>query len=283
MFHGSGWGSYISHDPSKGNPRVSRALIRRVMTYAQPYTGQVVLVLVTIVAISLIELAPPLLFRDLIDNVLPTRDFGRLNWLAVLLVGIPIASGLISVGQRYVSSRVGEGIIYDLRQEMYAHLQRMSIRFFTVTKAGEIISRFTNDVVGAQNAVTGAIPNIVTNVVTLISTLAVMISIEWRLAVLAVVVLPLFLLPARRVAVILREIRREAMEYNSSMSTAINETLSINGAMLVKIFGRQGQEVSRFEGYNAKVRDIGVRRATVGRWFFMGLGISAALGTALIY
>ncbi len=253
------------------------------MTYARPYTGRVFLVLLTIVTISLIELIPPLLFRDLIDNVLPTKDYTRLNWLALLLVGVPIISGLISVAQRYFSAQVGEGIIYDLRQEMYAHLQRMSIRFFTVTKAGEIISRFTNDVVGAQNAVTGTIPNIVTNVITLVSTLVVMLSMEWRLTLLSVLVVPLFLIPARRVAVILRDIRREAMEYNSSMSTAVNETLSINGAMLVKIFGRQRQEVGRFEGFNAKTRDIGIRRATVGRWFFMGLGISAALGTALIY
>ncbi len=283
MMHGGGWWSYIAHDPSKGKPQVSRELLRRVMAYARPYTGRVILVLLTIVTISLIELIPPLLFRDLIDNVLPTKDYTRLNWLALLLVGVPIISGLISVAQRYFSAQVGEGIIYDLRQEMYAHLQRMSIRFFTVTKAGEIISRFTNDVVGAQNAVTGTIPNIVTNVITLVSTLAVMLSMEWRLTLLSVLVVPLFLIPARRVAVILREIRREAMEYNSSMSTAVNETLSINGAMLVKIFGRQRQEVGRFEGFNAKTRDIGIRRATVGRWFFMGLGISAALGTALIY
>ncbi len=283
MMHGGGWRSYMTQDPSKGKPQVNRELLRRVMAYARPYIGQVALVLLTIVATSLIELLPPLLYRDLIDNVLPNRNMTRLNWLALLLVGVPIVSGLIGVAQRYVSSQVGEGIIYDLRQEMYAHLQRMSMRFFTVTKAGEIISRFTNDVVGAQNAVTGTIPNIVTNVVTLVSTLAVMLSMEWRLTLLSVVVVPLFLIPARRVAVILRDIRREAMEYNSSMSTAVNETLSINGAMLVKIFGRQRQEVSRFEGYNAKTRDIGIRRATVGRWFFLGLSISAALGTALIY
>lgn len=283
MMHGGGWWSYIAHDPSKGKAQVNRALLRRVMAYAGPYVGQVVWVLLTIVAISLIELLPPLLYRDLIDNVLPNRNYTRLNWLALLLVGVPIVSGLIGVAQRYFSAQVGEGIIYDLRQEMYAHLQRMSMRFFTVTKAGEIISRFTNDVVGAQNAVTGTIPNIVTNLITLVSTLAVMISMEWRLTLLSVVVVPLFLIPTRRVAVILREIRREAMEYNSSMSTAVNETLSINGAMLVKIFGRQRQEVGRFEGFNAKTRDIGIRRATVGRWFFLGLGISAALGTALIY
>jgi ATP-binding cassette subfamily B protein len=187
------------------------------------------------------------------------------------------------VAQRYLGSRVGEGIIFDLRQGLYAHLQRMSLRFFTHTKAGEILSRLNNDVVGAQSAVTGTLPNIVTNGITLVSTLAVMISIEWRLTLLSVVVLPLFLLPARRVGRILRSIRRRAMEYNADMSNIIGETLGINGALLVKAFGRQRREIERFRETNRKVRDIGVRRALVGRWFFMGLGISSAIGTALIY
>jgi ATP-binding cassette subfamily B protein len=166
---------------------------------------------------------------------------------------------------------------------MYEHLQRMALRFFTDTKAGEIISRFNNDVVGAQNAITGTVPSIVTNTVTLVSTLVVMISIEWRLAVLALVVLPLFLLPARRVALVLRSIRREASEQNAEMSNIVNETLTINGALLVKTFGRQGRELGRFGKANAAVRDIGIRRARVGQLFFMGMSIAGTLGTALIY
>jgi ATP-binding cassette subfamily B protein len=237
----------------------------------------------TMVVISLLELIPPLLYRDLIDNVLPSRDFARLNLLALGMIGLPLLSGLIGVAQRYFSARVGEGIIFDLRQQMYAHLQRMSLRFFTHTKSGEIVSRFNNDVVGAQNAVTGTLPNIVINVLTLVSTLAVMASVEWRLTLLSVAVLPLFLLPARRVGRILRHIRRQAMEFNADMSSIISETLGINGALLVKTFGRQRQEVDRFREANRQVRDIGVRRALVGRWFFMGLGIASAIGTALIY
>ena len=283
MFHSGGWWSYISHDESKGRPHIDRRLIRRVLAYGRPYWVFVLLTLLTIIAISLLELIPPLLYRDLIDNVLPNRDVARLNLLALGMIGIPILSGLISVAQRYFSARAGEGIIFDLRQQMYSHLQRMSLRFFTHTRSGEIISRFNNDVIGAQNAITGTLPNIVTNVVTLVSTLAVMISIEWRLALLSVVVVPLFLLPARRVARILRDIRRHTMELNAEMSNIISETLSINGALLVKTFGRQRQEMARFRATNRQVRDIGVRRALVGRWFFMGLGIVGAIGTALIY
>lgn len=283
MFHRGGWWSFIAHDESKGRPHVDRRLVGRVLAYARPYWASVLIVLVTIVAVSLLELIPPLLYRDLIDNVLPNRDVGRLNLLALGMIGIPLLSGLISVAQRYFNARVGEGIIFDLRQQMYTHLQRMSLRFFTHTRSGEIMSRFNNDVVGAQNAITGTIPNIATNLITLVSTIGVMISIEWRLALLAVVVWPLFLLPARRVARILRRVRRQSMEYNAEMSTIISETLSISGALLSKTFGRQQQEQERFYDTNRRVRDIGVRRALVGRWFFMGLGIAAAIGTALIY
>lgn len=282
-FHGGGWWAFLSYDESKGKPQVDRALLRRVFGYARLYWWQAGLMLVAIIISSLIQLIPPLLYRDLIDNVLLNRDVARLNLLAIAMIAIPLIGGLIDVGQRYLSARVGEGVIFDLRQQMYDHLQHMSIRFFTHTKSGEIISRFNNDVIGAQNAITGTLPNILTNVITLVTTFAIMISIEWRLAVLSVAVLPLFLVPTRRVGHVLRDIRRQAMEYNARMSSMISETLGINGALLVKTFGRQRDEVERFRQVNRNVRDIGVRRAMVGRWFFLGLGIAGAIGTALIY
>jgi len=280
--HGNWW-RYIAHDPEKDRPRVTRQLLGRVFRYARPYWRAVAVSLLIIAAISLIELIPPLLYRELIDNVLPNRQWDRLNLLALAMVSIPIASGLLGVAQRYFNARVGEGIIYDLRQALYTHLQRMSLRFFTHTKSGDIISRLNNDVVGAQGAITNTIPNLLTNIFTLSSTLAVMLTIEWRLTLLAIVVLPLFVLPARRVGLILRTIRRRSMQLNAEMSSAISETLSINGALLVKTFGRGRYEVERFGRINREVRDIGVRQAMVGRWFFLGLSLSGALGTALIY
>lgn len=283
MMHGGGWWSLLRAEETGTRMKLDRSLLKRVLAYGRSYWVLVALVIIIIIITSLLELIPPLLYRDLIDNVIPNRDLNRLSLLALGMIGIPIASGLIGVAERYFSARAGEGIIFDLRQQMYEHLQRMSLRFFTHTKSGEIISRFNNDVVGAQNAITGTLPNIITNVITLVSTLIVMISIEWRLAFLSVVVLPLFLLPARRVARTLREIRRRAMEYNADLSSIIGETLGINGAILVKTFGRQRQETTRFGEINRNVRDIGVRRALVGRWFFLGLGISGAIGTALIY
>ncbi|HUV28450.1 MAG TPA: ABC transporter ATP-binding protein [Anaerolineales bacterium] len=281
--HGGGWWALIGADETKGKAKVDRKLLSRILEYARPYWGNLSIVLVVIIVISFIELVPPLIFRRLIDVVIPSNDFRQLTILALAMIAIPILSGLIGIIERYFSAKAGEGIIFDLRQEMYDHIQRMSLRFFTNTRSGEIVSRFNSDVVGAQNAITGTLPSIITNSVTLISTLVVMISIDARLTLLSVAVLPLFLLPTRRVARILRDIRRKAMEYNADLSSLITETLGINGALLVKTFGRQYQESDRFRNINQNVRDIGVRRALVGRWFFMGLGISGAIGTALIY
>jgi ATP-binding cassette subfamily B protein len=282
--HGGGWWSYVAFDETKNkDARIDRQLLRRIFGYARPYLFAVSMLLVTIVAISLLGLVPPLIYQQLIDVALPQKDVGLLNLLALGLFAVPLLNGLIGVVQRRYSARAGEGIIFDLRREMYGHLQNMSLRFFTNTRSGEIISRFNSDVVGAQNAITGTIPEIVTNVVTLVSTLVVMIAIEWRLALLSVVVLPLFLLPARRVGRIFRTIRRTAMDLNADMSNQISETLSVNGALLVKTFGREADEYKRYAKVAADVRDIGIRRAQVGQLFFMGLGLAGAIGTALIY
>jgi len=277
------WWAFLQYDESKGKAKITRSLLRRVAQYARPYWVSAALMLGTIAITSALGLAPPLLYRDLIDNAIPNRDMTRLNWLAVGMIAIPIVSGLISVWQRFLSASVGEGIIFDLRQELYTHMQRQSLRFFTNTKTGELMSRLNNDVVGAQNAVTGTLVNIVTNVIGLISTLIIMISLEWRLTILAIVIFPLFLLPTRRVGVLLRDIARRAMEYNANMNTLMNETLNVNGALLVKLFGRQADEVQRFGQINANVRAIGVRRALIGRWFFLGLSIVGSIGTALVF
>ncbi|MFZ1507837.1 MAG: ABC transporter ATP-binding protein [Anaerolineae bacterium] len=282
MAHGN-WSAFLRYDETKGKPKITRSLLRRVASYARPYLPRAALMLLIIAFTSVLGLAPPLLYRDLIDNAIPNRDLTRLNWLALGMIAIPIVSGLISVWQRFLSASVGEGIIFDLRQELYTHMQRQSLRFFTNTKTGELMSRLNNDVIGAQNAVTGTLVNIVTNVIGLISTLAIMISLEWRLTILAVAIFPLFLLPTRRVGVILRDIARKAMEYNANMNTLMNETLNVNGALLVKLFGRQADEVQRFGQINANVRAIGIRRALVGRWFFLGLGIVGSIGSALVF
>ena len=278
-----GWWQYIREDERRKKATIDRALLVRVFRYARPYLFGIVMVLLAITLRSLITLLPPLVIRQLIDVTLPEGNAWQLNLLALALFAVPLLDGVLGVVQRHYNAQAGEGIIYDLRRETYAHLQRMSLRFFTSVKSGEIVSRFNSDVVGAQNAITGTIPNITTNLVTLVSTLAIMLTIEWRLTLLAIAVLPLFLLPARRVAALLRKYRRQAMESNAEMSSQVTETLSVNGAILVKSFARETSELARYDGLAREIRDIGVKQAQVGYIFWLGLGMAGAIGTAAIY
>ena len=286
-FGGGGGGGWMWHWYRDGDesdkPNFSRAVLRRVLEYAKPYRWHVALMLFTVFVLNLIGLVPPLLMRDLIDNALPNRDAGRLNLLALAMVAVPLLTGLIGVGQRYVSSRVGEGIIYDLRRGLYAHLQAMSLRFFTGTKTGEIMSRLSRDVVGAQSAITGTFVSVISNAVQLLVTLAVMLTLEWRLTLVGLVVLPLFIIPAKRVAAVLRKIVQEQMTLNAQMNALANETLNVSGALLVKLFGRAPAEVERYSSRALAVRDIGVRQSVIGRWFFLGISLASALGGALVF
>ncbi|MBI4321756.1 MAG: ABC transporter ATP-binding protein [Chloroflexi bacterium] len=283
MIHDHGWWSYIRYDEEQDRPTLSWGLLRRVAHYARPYRGRIAVMLATILSITLLSLVPPLLYRDLIDNALPNRDFSRLNLLALGMIGIPLLNGLIGVIQRYLSSSIGEGIIFDLRRSLFEHLQRMSLRFFTNTKTGELMSRLNNDVVGSQQAVTSTTVNIVSNVIALVSTLTIMLSLEWRLTLLGIAILPLFILPAKRVGRLLRRITRESLSLNAQMNALMNETLNVSGALLVKIFGRTADENARFAERAAGVRDIGIRQALVGRWFFLGLSLVSAVGTAIVF
>ncbi len=281
-FHGGSWGAFIRYDEQE-QPQLSWHLLRRVAEYARPYWLQLVIVLITMVGISLISLIPPLLIRDFIDRAIPARDIARLNLLALGMVAVPLINGLLGVAQRYMSSFIGEGIILDLRSALYAHLQRMGLRFYTNTQVGEMMSRLNNDVIGAQRAVTGTLVTLLSNTFAIVTTLIIMVSMEWRLTLLGVAILPLFVIPARRVGIVLRGIARRSMEINARMNAMMNETLNISGAILVKIFGRYRSEVDRFRGHAEKVRDIGVRQAVIGRWFFLSLGLASAIGSALVF
>lgn len=281
--HGGNWWSYIRYDEEQDHPEVSSDLLRRVAKYARPYWKGVLLILVTIAGVSILSLLPPLLIRDLIDHALPESDTNRLNLLALGMIAVPVINGLLGVVQRYTSARIGEGIIFDLRSSLFSHLQQMSLRFFTHTQVGELMSRLNNDVVGAQRAITGTLVTLISNTISLVATLAIMISLEWRLTLMGVAILPLFVLPARRVGKILRRLARRSLESNARMNALMNETLNISGALLSKIFGRQASDEMRFREHASEVRDVGVRQAVVGRWFFLALSLVSALGSALIF
>ena len=283
MFHGGGWFVYMRNDGEEAKPRVTRDLLLRVLAYARPYRLQIMILLGMILVTAGLGLLTPLIFRDLIDTALPNGDATRLNWLAVGLVAIPIISGVIRVFQRKVNAGIGEGVIYDLRVSLFEHLQRMSLRFFTNTKTGELMSRLNNDVVGAQRAISSTIVDIITNLVTVVATLGVMLALEWRLTVLGVLVLPFFILVARRLGGRLRDIARQQMEYNAQMNAMMNETLNISGALLVKLFGRIPNEVQRFDNRAAQVRDTGILQAVWGSRFFVLISMVSVIGTALVY
>ena len=282
-FHGGNWYSFIRYDEEQDRPEVSADLLKRVAQYARPYWKSVVIMLITILGISLLSLIPPLIIRDLIDNAIPNKDPSRINILALAMITVPLVNGLLGVAQRYLSSKIGEGLIYDLRKGLYIHLQKMSLRFFTHTQVGELMSRLNNDVVGAQRAITGTVVTLVSNSISLVETFIIMLSLEWRLTLIGVAILPLFVIPARRVGRVLRGLARESMESNARMNALMNETLNISGALLSKIFGRQKTDEERFTVDAAQVRDVGVRQAVVGRWFFLALSLVGALGTAVVF
>ncbi|MEW6029427.1 MAG: ABC transporter ATP-binding protein [Chloroflexota bacterium] len=279
--HGYGW--WMSMRQGDEKPKVTRQLLLRVLTYARGYWWHIAGMLVTILLTTGTSLLTPLIFRNMIDVVIPAKDTTRLIWLGVALLAIPAVTGVINVFQRRLNATVGEGVIYDLRSSLFARLQRMSLRFFTNTKVGELMSRLNNDVVGAQNAISNTIVNIVTNLIEAIALLAVMLTLEWRLTIVSVLILPLFIIAAQRLGTVLRDIAREAMDHNAKMNAHMNETLNIGGALLVKLFGRAREEEKRFRDRAANVRDIGVRRAVVGSTFFVIFGLVSAVGTALVY
>ncbi len=281
MFHGGAW--FMSMRSGDEKPKVTRELLLRVLSYARGYWWHIAGMLVTILISTGLSLLTPLIFRNMIDVVIPAKDTNRLILLGVALLGIPAVTGVINVFQRRLNATVGEGVIYDLRSSLFARLQRMSLRFFTNTKVGELMSRLNNDVVGAQNAISNTIVNIVTNLIEAIALLMVMLTLEWRLTIVSVLILPLFIIAAQKLGTVLRDIARQGMDMNAQMNAHMNETLNIGGALLVKLFGRAREEEKRFRERASNVRDIGVRRAVVGSTFFVIFGLVSAVGTALVY
>jgi ATP-binding cassette subfamily B protein len=203
--------------------------------------------------------------------------------LGLATVAVALLSTGLDLAQRWYSSSVGEGLIFDLRSSLFDHVQRMPVAFFTRTQTGSLISRMNNDVIGAQRALTGTLGQVVANVFTLVSTVVVMALLEWRLTLLSLVILPAFIIPAKRVGAKLQELTRQAMDVNATMNATMAERLNVSGAMLVKLFGRHDDEVAQFERSAGQVRDLGIKSALYGRIFFAALGLVAAIGTALVY
>ena len=271
-------------DPDVVNgARVERALIRRVLRMTSPYRNALIGFLITVVLSAAVGVVPSLLFRSLLDDAVGSKDKALVLGLAIAAVGVALTNATLSLLQRFYSARVGEGLIYDMRVALFDHVQRLPISFFTRVQTGALMSRMNGDVVGAQQAVTNTIGTVVQNVITLTITLGLMVALEWRLTLLTLVVLPAFIIPARRIGRKLQVITRDGFMVNASMSNTIAERFNVAGALVVKLFGRQDRERDEFSTRAAQVRDIGIASAMYSRVLMVALGFVAAVGTAVVY
>ena len=275
----------IGSDPTKiKGATLSKGLVRRVMGFARPYRMMLIGYFVIIVLEGLIALVPVLLFKEIVDYLNHQGTDGRkvTVWACWIVVAAMATAGL-SFFDRWWSSRIGEGIIFDLRIKLFDHVQRLPLAFFTRTQTGALISRMNNDVIGAQRAVTGTLGTVVSNVVVLATTLTAMFILQWQITIVALVLLPIFVIPAKRIGRRMQAITREGFDLNAEMSTQMTERLNVSGAQLVKLFGSYEDEAETFGNRAGGVRDVGIRSAMYGRTFFIALGLVGAIGTAAVY
>ncbi len=275
-------------DPDVKAAKLAPGTWRRILRFAAPYSRQLMAFLFVIVVAAVVGVAQPLIFKKIIDDGIGTAPPatgrpGLVVALAGLVAGLALFDGVLSLVNRWFSARIGEGLIYDLRSQVYAHVQRMPIAFFTRTQTGALITRLNNDVLGAQQAFTGTLSNVVSNAIGVVLTLIAMLVLSWQITLLSLVLLPLFVIPARLVGARLQALTRESYALNAEMNTTMTERFNVAGALLVKLFGRPEREEQAFRDRAGRVRDIGVTTAMYGRVFFVALTTVAALATALVY
>ncbi|GIF44331.1 ABC transporter ATP-binding protein [Actinoplanes xinjiangensis] len=264
---------------------VRRGTARRIVRFAVPYRRDISVFLFTVVLAAGIGVATPLLAGHVINAITAGGDgaAGAVVRLALVIAALAVADALLSLAQRWYSARIGEGIILDLRTRVFDHVQRMPLQFFARTQTGALVSRLNNDVVGAQRAFTSTLSGVVSNVIQLALTAAVMFTLSWQITALSLVLLPVFIVPARRVGKRLAEITRESYDLDAKMNATMTERFNVSGALLVKLFGRPETEASRFGERASRVRDIGVQQAMYSRTFFVAMLLVASLAQALTY
>ena len=279
------WQTYqsMTRDRSVAGQRVSRGTVRRILGYARPYRLIIVIFLGTLVVTSLLSVAQPLLFKRIVDDGISVGNASLVTWTALAIAGLAIADAAFGVVSRWYSARIGEGLIFDLRTQVYDHVQHQSIAFFTRAQTGALISRLNSDVIGAQQAFTSTLGGVLGNVISVSVVLVAMFALSWQITLASLILVPLFLLPARYMGRRLQALTREQMGLNAEMSSQMTERFNVSGALLVKLFGRPEDEASLFAGRARRVRDIGIRIAMANRWFFTALTLVAALATAVTY
>jgi ATP-binding cassette subfamily B protein len=263
--------------------RIKPGTLPRMLTFARAYRPMIIVFLVAVVLDSVVSTVSPLVLRAIIDDGIPHKRQGLVIALALLTAVLALFDAGLSLFERRASAVIGESLIYDLRAKVYKHIQEMPIAFFSRTQTGALISRLNNDVIGAQQAFTDLFSNVVGNAVLLAIILAVMFFLSWQITLVALVLLPIFLIPARRVGRRLGTLFQRGMELNAEMNMVMSERFNVAGAMVVKLFGRPRDELTYFESRAGQVRDIGIRQATYQRFFFVALSLTASLATAFAY
>jgi ATP-binding cassette subfamily B protein len=283
--YGSSWHAMRSYyrDSDVTRQRLKPGTVRRIMTYARPYRGELTLFLGMNALAAVFTVAVPLLLKTLIDQGILARDTGVVIAVASVVAGLALASAVLTFATRWYSARIGEGLIYDLRTEVFSHVQRQPIAFFTRAQTGSLVSRLNSDVIGAQQALTSTLAAVVSNALTLILVLIAMISLSWLVTLITLVMIPAFVIPARLVGRRLQRLTRESMQLDAAMGSTMTERFNVAGAMLVKLFGKPEQESEVFAGRAARVRDIGVVTAMYGGTLFIALTLLASMATAVVY
>ncbi|SEE10767.1 ABC-type multidrug transport system, ATPase and permease component [Streptomyces sp. 2231.1] len=262
---------------------LARATLRRIAAFARPHRAGIVRFVLLGVVTALLAVATPVLAGHVVDAIVAGHDSGTIVRLSLLIAVVALAEAGLGILGRRLSATLGEGLILDLRTAVFDHVQRMPVAFFTRTRTGALVSRLNNDVIGAQRAFANTLSGVVSNLVTLVLTLAVMLTLSWQITLLALVLLPVFVLPARRMGSRMARMQREAAALNAAMGTRMTERFSAPGATLVKLFGRPEEESAEFAARAARVRDIGVRTATAQSVFITSLTLVSALALALVY
>ena len=270
-------------DPSITRQKLAPGTVRRILSYARPYRKDLAIFLAMTALAAVATVAVPLLLKTLIDNGILARDMTVVLGVAAIVAGLALASAVLTLGQRWFSARIGEGLIYDLRTQVFRHVQRQPIAFFTRAQTGSLVSRLNSDVIGAQQALTSTMSSVVSNALTLILVLVAMFSMSWLVTVATLVLIPAFVIPARLVGRRLQRLTRESMQLDAAMGSTMTERFNVAGAMLVKLFGKPEQESDVFAGRAARVRDIGVVTAMYGSALFIALGLLASIATAVVY
>ena len=273
----------MRRDDSVTHHRVTKGTARRMYRFARPYRRILAGFLVLVTIEAFVGIINPLLFRSIINNGIGQKDKTLIVVLSLVAAGVAVADTALSIGIRWVSAKVGEGLIFDMRSQVFGHIQKMPIAFFTRTQTGALISRLNNDVIGAQQAFTDTLSSVVSNLISVTLVLIVMFVLSWQITLVSLVILPVFVLPAKRVGRRLSSITRESYGLNAQMNNTMTERFNVSGALLVKLFGRPSEERAAFEQKAGRVRDIGVTQAMYARFFIAALTLTAALATAVVY